>query len=345
MRVDLTIMADQMPQSGSGSGIDIGTVPAPTGSRKGGPRKRGRPTKQMVLQRERQQKIASAQRVLGSLDMIEGNMGGVRSFVETVAAAVLNVRSRGGTKKGIRVDQIDVDLARQAMRGVNSAIQRLRASVALGALPKVGQVVSGGSAAMVVTPGGLVASGGNGKSSSASPRADLQDPETQRKLSELTRTLLPSDWRCANCKYVNSFSDGPCGWCEAPRTVDSSGATNGDWDPFKVTNKRKRNDNGGNPTSVSVTIGGAPTPDQAAANAATAAANAAATAAANAAAADSMAPAGAAVNAAMQAGAGGMAPDDGSASSRGATKVPRRSEPVTTVDVGVVQPPNRRARK
>ena len=56
-------------------------------------RRRGRPTKAMVAQRERQQAQAAADRVLGALDVIEGNMGGVRAFVDCVTASVITVRA------------------------------------------------------------------------------------------------------------------------------------------------------------------------------------------------------------------------------------------------------------
>ena len=51
------------------------------------------PFQAMVQARQKRAAQAAAERVLGPLEMIEGNIGGIRSFVDTVCSAVLAVRS------------------------------------------------------------------------------------------------------------------------------------------------------------------------------------------------------------------------------------------------------------
>ena len=133
---------------------------------------------------------------------------------------------QGTSKKGVRVEQGDVDLAKQAVSSINVAILRLRAAVAAGALASVGVMASNPGASVVVPA--------PNESKVGALDEDPEEAEKARKLSELTRNMLPNDWRCASCKYVNSFSDGPCGWCGKSKSVTNTGL----WDPFK--GKRKR---------------------------------------------------------------------------------------------------------
>lgn len=133
---------------------------------------------------------------------------------------------QGSSKKGVRIEQGDVDLAKQAVRSIQTAMVRLRAAVASGALSHVAAIAGAAGTSMLM-------SAVDGKGPVGDEEAE--EAEKARKLSELTRNMLPNDWRCGACKYVNSFSDGPCGWCGKNKTVATG---TGMWDPFK--GKRKR---------------------------------------------------------------------------------------------------------
>ena len=127
----------------------------------------------------------------------------------------------------MRVEQGDVDLAKQAVRSIQTAMVRLRAAVASGALSHVAAIAGAAGHSLLMSS----------MDGSKGPVGDeeAEEAEKARKLSELTRNMLPNDWRCGACKYVNSFSDGPCGWCGKNKTVATG---TGMWDPFK--GKRKR---------------------------------------------------------------------------------------------------------
>lgn len=124
-------------------------------------------------------------------------------------------RSQSTSKKGVKLQQVDMDMAKQALQGMKIALARMKSSIEEGSLKDVFAVAkaSGGHA------DGRKDGDGQAATAAAPPSAADAAASQQRKLTDLTRALLPSDWRCVRCNYLNSFSNGPCTWCGNMRVI------------------------------------------------------------------------------------------------------------------------------
>ena len=111
------------------------------------------------------------------------------------------------SKRGVRLEQLDMDMAKQALQGVKVAIARMKDAIAEGSLKDVHTARQNAASSAVAAPADPAAT------------AATSAAERQRKLTDLTNALLPSDWRCASCSYLNSFSNGPCSWCGNAKAV------------------------------------------------------------------------------------------------------------------------------